>query len=368
LLSQRQAEADQALHAAERERQRLEARLAEARLALGASESPDHDLGCTLELTLEGSGQATVRVRYLVPCAVWRPAYRARLLGEEVELEAEALVWQATGEPWADVALAFSTARPTLGTSPPRLTEDVLRVRPRAAEEKKGVEVSVREERIQSTGEGGSEEELPGLDDGGEARLLQASGRTSVPGDGRPHRVPLFRFLAPAALELVCPAELTRVASLLARFPNTSGQVLLAGPVDLIREAGFVGRALLGFAAPGEVVKLSFGSLDGLQVVRSTDEQVEESRMTGRRTTTRTVTLHVSNARAEEARLVLEERLPVSEVKEVEIQVLTARCSPAPTTVSPDGVARLELSLPAHGTRTARFSWELAAAGKVSGI
>jgi uncharacterized protein (TIGR02231 family) len=368
LLSARQAEADETLRRGHLEGHRLEARLGEARRALEAAEAPDLDLDCTLELTLEGLGEARVRVRYLVPCAVWRPAYRARLLGEQVEVEAEALIWQATGEDWSEVRLRLSTARPTLGTSPPRLTEDALRVRPKAAEEKKVVEVAMREERIQTTGEGVEATELPGLDDGGEARLLEAPGRPSVPGDGQPHRVPLFRFQAPAALEQACPAELTPVVSLVARFPNTSGQVLLAGPVDLIRQAGFVGRALLGFAAPGETVKLSFGSLDGLQVVRATDERVEESRMSGRRVTTHTVTLHVSNARPEPARLVLEERIPVSEVKEVEVQVLTARCSPAPTSVSPQGVARLELALPAHGTGTARFTWELSAAGKVAGL
>jgi len=367
-LSARQAATDEALRLAEAELRRSQARLTEARRALAASEVAELDQACTLALTLQGSGLATVRVRYLVPCAVWRPAYRARLVGDQVQVEAEAVVWQATGEAWPQVALRFSTARPTLGTSPPRLVEDALRVRPKAAEEKKVVEVALREERIQTTGEGGGAAELPGLDDGGEARLLEAPGRTTVPSDGQPHRVPLFAFSAPAALEQVCPPELTPVASLLARFPNASGRVLLAGPVDLIRQAGFVGRSLVPFAAPGEVVKLSFGSIDGLQVVRSTEEKVEESRMTGRRTTTRTVTLHVSNARAEEARLVLEERVPVSEVKEVEVKVLGAQCSPAPTAVSPQGVARLELALPPHGTRVARFTWELSAAGKVAGL
>jgi Domain of unknown function (DUF4139)/N-terminal domain of unknown function (DUF4140) len=368
-LSERQDAAGEALRVTQAELARLERRLGEARAALTASEAREEDLECALHLTLEGSGPASVRVRYLVPCAVWRPAYRAQLAGAEVRVQAEALVWQATGEAWTDVALRFSTARPTLGTTPPRLVEDRLRIRPKAQEEKKVVDVAVREEIIQTTGEcGGGEPELPGLDDGGEARLLEAPGRTTVPSDGQPHRVPLFDFSAPAALEQVCPGELTPVASLVARFPNASGQVLLAGPVDLVRQAGFVGRSLLPFAAPGETVKLSFGSIDGLQVVRATDEKVDESRMTGRRTTTRTVTLHVSNARPEAATLVLEERLPVSEVKEVEVQVLAAQCSPPPASVSPHGIARLELSLPPHGTRTARFVWELSAAAKVAGV
>jgi uncharacterized protein (TIGR02231 family) len=180
--------------------------------------------------------------------------------------------------------------------------------------------------------------------------------------------VPLFSFESPATLERVCPAELTRLVSLVSRFPNTSGQVLLAGPVDLVRQAGFVGRSQLKFAAPGELVKLSFGSEDGLQIIRSFEETLDEARLTGRRTTTRKVTLHVSNARPEAARVVIEERLPVSEVKEVEVQVRQRGCDPAPSTVSKDGVARIEVDLPPNGTRTATFSWELAAASKVAGV
>ena len=52
-------------------------------------------------------------------------------------VEAEAVVWQRTGEDWKDVRLAFSTARPTLGTTPPRLAEDVLFTRAKQEQEKR---------------------------------------------------------------------------------------------------------------------------------------------------------------------------------------------------------------------------------------
>ncbi len=366
-LGTRQREADEAVRMAQVEHAQTEVRLAEGRRALMASEEQERDLECVLVLTLEGDGPAEIRVSYLVPCAVWRPAYRASLGAGTVLLEAEAVLWQSTGEAWNDVRLAFSTARPTLGTTPPTLVEDRIRTRPKAQEEKKVVDVAIREEVIQTAGEGGTPE-LPGLDDGGEARLLSATGAFTIKSDGLPHRVPLFAFESKASLERVCPAELTSLVSLVGRFPNTSGQVLLAGPVDLVRQSGFVGRSQLSFTAPGELVKVSFGSEDGLQIVRSTEEKVDEARLTGRRTTTRRVTLHVSNARPEPATLVVEERIPVSEVKEVEIQVLSKDCSPPPSVVTKDGIVRIELDLPAGGTRAAKFAWELSAAGKVAGV
>ncbi len=350
----------------------LRHRLTEATQALAASEQKTSALKCALELTVDApGGKAQLRASYLVPCAVWRPAYRATLQGESVKLEAEAIVWQRTGEDWSGIELWCSTARPTLGTKPPALTSDRLSLRPKRAEEKKVVDVAVREEVIQTVGEGGAaaSPQMPGLDDGGEARLLKAPALATVPSDGQAHRVPLSAFDAKARLERLCTPELTPLVSLVARFPNAGASVLLAGPVDLLRASGFVGRTQLKFAGQNETIALSFGSEDGLRVVRSVDEKRDEARLTGRRTTTKTVKLFVSNASGEPAKVVLEERVPVSEVKEVEVQVLTKDCTPGwPSAPTKDGLARVELDLAANSQQEAKFVWELQAASKVAGL
>jgi uncharacterized protein (TIGR02231 family) len=376
-VSRLQAECDEALRAARRELDRIERLLGETRSARALAEDAHRDLECSLALTLESDGPAQVAVRasYLVPCAAWRPAYRAKLARAadgtpRVRLETEAVVWQRTGETWDAVDVALSTARPTLGTTPPALVADELVTRPKQAIEKHAVHVALREEAIQVAAEaaapGGAE--MPGLDDGGEARLLRPAGRCSVPSDGQPHRLPLAAFETRAEIEHVCPAELTPLVSLVARFPNGSGDVLLAGPVDLVRDSGFIGRAQIRFAAPGETLKLSFGSEDGLRVVRTVDEKKDESRLTARHTTTRTVRHFVSNAAPLPQRVVLEERVPVSEVKEVEVEVLGAECQPTPSPLSKDGIARIPLELPAGGTRSTRFVWAVSASSKVTGL
>lgn len=344
--------------------------LAEVSAALVTAEGPERDLEGVLVMTLEGQGTAQITAVYLVPCAAWRPAYRATLRGGTVFLEVEAVAWQRTGEQWSGVEVAFSTARPTLGTTPPRLVEDRLATRPKAAEERRHVDVALREEIIPSSGEGGTGDApgLPGLDDGGEARVLVGLAPTEIPSDGLPHRLALQAFEAPATLERCCAPELGGAVVLVARFPNNTDQVLLAGPVDLIRESGFVGRAQLAFTAPGEIARLGFGSEDGLRVLRTVEENRDEARLTGRKTTRTVVSLFVSNASPSPAHVVLEERVPVSEVKDVEIGIITRECRPAPTQVSREGIARLEVDLPAGGTSRARFVWELAAAARVTGL
>jgi uncharacterized protein (TIGR02231 family) len=367
-LEARQAETAEALRRARRQEERARARHEEAVSAYAAAEAfAREDLTCALELTVEGAGRASLRARYLVPCAVWRPAYRATLDGEDVLVEREAVVWQSTGEAWDDVALAFSTARPTLGASPPTLEPDRLSLRPKSETERRVVAVAVREEVIPTAGEAGAPE-MPGLDDGGEARLLEASAAATVPCDGQPHRVPLGRFAAKAELENLCAAEQGSLVALVARFPNTSGEVLLAGPVQLLRGSGCVGQAQLGFVAAGETVKLSFGSDDGLRVRRQAEVATEESRLTSRRTKRHTIRLFVSNASPKPARLFVEERLPVSEVEEVKVELIDKECRPAPPVVSKDGIARFPFDLPPNGTKEARLVWELSATGKVAEI
>jgi hypothetical protein len=65
---------------------------------------------------------------------------------------------------------------------------------------------------------------------------------------------------------------------------------------------------------------------------------------------------------------VIEERVPVSEVKEVEVEVLARECQPQPAPLSKAGIARIGLDLPPHGRRETTFVWELSAAGKVAGV
>ncbi|MCY1014217.1 DUF4139 domain-containing protein [Pyxidicoccus sp. MSG2] len=369
--------ADAALRASNRDVIERRERLEEARGALARTEGPESklDVYAELEVGHPAGGSAVLSLTYLVPCAAWRPAYRATLeraeKGEVVTLECEAVVWQRTDEEWKDAELAFSTARPTLGASPPRLVEDWLWLRDKTEREKQVVEVAMREEVIQTTGEGGAakrEEGLPGMDDGGEPLTLLAQHRATVPPDGEPHRVPLFRFTAPAASEFLACPEQSPLVHRVARFDNTGPSVLLAGPVDLVRSSGYVGRAQLRFTGRGERVKLGFGSEDSLRVARKVDEEVETSRLTGRRVRTQRVKLYVSNMGARPESVALEERMPVSEVEAVEVMLLKDATRPAPNRVSEDGIVRFELAAPPRSQQELSLAYTVTSASKVAGL
>jgi len=349
------------LAAAERQRLRLRAQLE----AVG---TPASDCAATLilELSSLSDREATVEVDYIVPGAFWRPYHRARLelpavdlLGESgarLHFETDGCVWQNTGEDWRDVQLIFSTERPSLGSSPPRLSADVLRAKKTDAT----VVVESREQAIEVTGLGGGRRkrpEVPGIDDGGQPLSLRARVRSDVPSDGRPHRVPMSDFVAEARVSRVATPELAAAVFLRGETSNGGDGPILAGPVDLIRDSGYVGRTSVLFIAPGETFALGFGPEAGLRVQRGHEEEDEKRAALSSWTTTHhTVTLNLSNLGADAQAVTLTERVPVSEVEKVQIALDKRETTGAPS-VDKDGMVRWDVTLQPHGRETVKLGY-----------
>ncbi|WP_435837548.1 mucoidy inhibitor MuiA family protein, partial [Streptomyces chartreusis] len=361
------------LRAAEARLMAIAGELAQAQQAIHLAEERPAELIGHVELTVRTEVAERVRLRltHLTSCALWRPAYRAVLDGDAVTLETDAMVWQRTGEDWSDVRLTLSTARSALTTDPPRLTEDRLTLKDRSAAERRTVDVELREEEIAELGPvpvlG-----LPGVDDGGQTRVLHAPAAVSVPTDGRAHRVPLTAVTAVASSEFSSSPELSPLVTQVVRFDNTSGHALLAGPVDLVRGSGFTGRGTLSFTAPGAPVELAYGSDDDYRVIRHTEETRDTTTLTHRTVITHTVRLNVSRFSAPGERgeqiVTLRERIPVSEVSAVEVRLRKEACAPEPDEIDADGIARWDLPLAPGGHGTVTLVYEISASGKVSGL
>jgi uncharacterized protein (TIGR02231 family) len=368
----------EALRDARYRRGRLQEQLIRAQQAWEDAEDRPMVLSAHIQAVLElpaAVAGAELIIRHLTPCALWRPAYRATLEEDGPEqprllLERDAFVWQRTGEPWRDVRVTLSTARPARAAEPPYLASDVITLRERGSEERRTVEVDLREVEIPDVGPEGAAEPavlssvLPGVDDGGEARSLTVHQLITVPSDGRAHRVALGSTTASAAVELSCAPELAPVVVRTARFRNTSGEPLLSGPVDLVRGGGFVGRAELRFTAAGAAAEIGFGSEDAFRATRSVTESRETGALTGRSVRGREVGVTLSRFAppdADPVRVVVRERIPVSEVAAVEVRLDKERTTPPPDAVDADGIVRWELTLAPGEHRALSLRYDIAA-------
>jgi uncharacterized protein (TIGR02231 family) len=407
LWRDRLAALDERAHAAREERLALEVQLEDARAeawavgrALTAKRQTTARERASLFLSLpavaghagggdgreeaSASDRASVRVEveisYVVANACWRPLHRAELEdGADastgtLRLHTEGCVWQRTGEDWPGVRLVFSTERSSREAAPPPLSTDRLVVQKKSA----STHVALRQEEVATTGPGMGElggargspasGELPGLDDGGSTQRLRAGAPCSVRSDGRPHRARIGSFEAPAQLSLraipeVIPAVLRcSVQTCAAPYP------LLAGPVELVRNGGFVGRTAIKPVAPGERFELGWGPEGALRLVR--EEEIhggDPGLLSSQQVRVVDRTMRLSNLGPNSARLEILERIPVSELEKVKV-ALDPRRSHEGAVADEDGMVRLPITLEARGTATVRLGFELRAAADVTGL
>lgn len=374
------------------ERRRLDQQLerhqregGDLRSLITATGKLDSFAAASLELELLNPGSTSrrveLRVDYLVPGAMWRPWHTARLIEADTE-DSEArvhfrcagAVWQATGEDWSEVDLIFSTERPSLGVTPPRLATDWLRPRKRSST----VEVETREQKIHTAGLGAGQDEqeeltrgevddeLPGIDDGGEALELRGAVKATIPGDGRPYRVPIFEFESPAETALICAPERVAAVMLRSRQDNRGAHPLLAGPVDLVRNSGLVGRSSILFIAPGERFELGWGPDSNLRVHRSVVMLDHDRKLMSSWTRKpRRVELRLSNLSAKPCALELRERVAVSEIEKVEVEIGEVSRGATP---DDDGFVTWELELPGFGHEQIDLNWTLVVHDDVVGL
>jgi uncharacterized protein (TIGR02231 family) len=325
----------------------------------------DHALrgDLVVDLTVSEPG-GSLALEYHVPCAIWRPIYRATLdpTRPEVAVACEAAIWQATGEDWRDVALTFSTARPSKRATPPLLTEDPLRLTRKVD---KKIVAETREQAIANTGEGvATTERLQGVDDGGEVRVLAAATLATIASDGRMQRVPIATFKAPAELDRVARPEKSTLVHMRTRQANLAPHPLLAGPVELIGESGYVGTTSLGFIAPNERFVLGWGGDEALRIRREHHETRDTSRISGKQVITRTVGLALSNLGRETVRFRVEERIPVSELAEVEVAIDSKLTQP-PATADRDGIVAWTVELGPLAHKSISLTYQVTASSEV---
>ncbi|MBX2801056.1 MAG: DUF4139 domain-containing protein [Myxococcales bacterium] len=268
------------------------------------------------------------------------------------------MCWNATGEDWSEVSVVLSTARPGDQAEPPSLTDDLVSVQPRfdvVVEESEEVAVA-RPLGVRAT------TSLPGIDDGGTPFRHALSEPLDLPSDGRPVAVVLGEWEGDAVLGLRSVPEQSPTAIVRSEQTNTSGQPLLAGPVELVRDGTAVGRSQIRLVRPEASFGLGWGSDDAIQIVRRRAHEVERTKATGRQTHTFRIEMSVRNSGEEARSLELRERVPVSEIKD--ISVSDAEVLPAAET-DDEGFCTWSLELQPGDARTLEVSYVVRASGRV---
>jgi uncharacterized protein (TIGR02231 family) len=330
------------LDRAEKERElRENLEVARAKLATVRPRAGIRSRVATVEVEAGRAGSLALRFAYVAPGASWRPSYRASLdaASGDVNLVAEGVVRQSTGEDWSGVALRLSTASPARGVEPPLLTSWILRPVDPGQGALRGAKVVAEREEAKRGAYRNFRSLAPGVADaekGEEAGVAEANlarsaynvafevpGRSDVPADGRDHRVVLRSETLPGNLvyrtvpQFAPQAYLTSVTTSPADYP------LLAGPVRVFAGGAYLGSFPLEERGPGVELTLPFGVDNRVEVVRLPQPKSSgRSGLTGKqREVEMEFRTQVHNLQDHPVKLVLEDRVPVSEDERIEVEL-----------------------------------------------
>ena len=330
-------------------------------------------------------GEFELEVSYLVSRASWHPLYDLKVDTQEKQLNLTYLaeVKQSTGEDWQNVALVLSTAKPGLGTLPPKLEpwyidahkpvpSTIARSRKKqqarslsASEESYSAPVASAAmmedadelvERPESYRE--AETVAATVAQSGSVVTFDVSGGGNIPSDGTPYKVTIFRDRYPARLEYVAIPRLVSFTYLQAAITNpATGVTLLPGKANILREQTFVGTTTLENIAPNQEFTLNLGIDEGWKIERNlVQRQVDKKLIGNKKRVTYAYRLIINNLQARESSLKLTEQLPVSRDENIKVRLVQTEPK---IKLGEMGLLEWSLTLPEDGKQEISYQFTL---------
>jgi uncharacterized protein (TIGR02231 family) len=288
-----------------------------------------------------GAGEFHLEVSYVVYGASWVPLYDLRVQTGQKTLQLSYLaeITQKTGEDWQNVSLMLSTAKPGLGTIPPKLDPwyiDVYSPKPEAAMmvrrakmapaammdmalaapaggigfAESNVAAETMEEPLYE-----AETVVAEVSQQGGVVTFQLGGGGNIPSDGNPHKATILYDNFPCQFtHVTMPPHLVSFAYLRAEVKNRAeGATLLAGEANIFRDETFVGKTHLPHIGPSQEFKLNLGIDEGIKLERElVERQVDKKFMGGNRRITFAYKILVTNLLNRNIQLELNDRIPHS--------------------------------------------------------
>ncbi|MBH8563159.1 mucoidy inhibitor MuiA family protein [Nostoc sp. CENA67] len=325
------------------QQEELDKQLQALRASLQKIQTPHSQKSLNLIVAIEsaGEGEFEFELSYIVDYASWTPLYDLRVnnTSKIVHLNYLAEVTQNTGEDWIDVALTLSTAKPGLGTLPPKLepwyidtpSQRNVRVRQRRIEEfdlaaprSAAVEANHQEpEELAAESLIPAETVVAELSQQGSVVTFKLNGGGNIPSDGTPHKTAIFNDNFPCSFDYVAMPRLVSFAYLQANVKNPSnGATLLPGKANIFRDNIFVGTTNLENIAPGQEFNLNLGIDEALKIERElVERQVDKKLISNLRRTTYGYRLLITNLLNQETHVKITEQLPVSRNEQIKVRL-----------------------------------------------
>ena len=342
-VSEEVAAADAAIRDAQRQQREFDRQI--ARLESDRAIRPPNKLEVRVDVAASAATKAKFRVTYAVRNARWAPLYDARLdTGAKdrkpaLELVRRAEITQATGEDWPNVALSVSTVRTARGGDAPELSSLIVQYPQAVAPAPAGVAMdhaplARSAAKVAAPALQQADEREAVADVGGFQVMYRIQGRVSVgASEGAKSLRVSTATIAPDLVVRSVPV-IDPTGFLEASFKQNEDAPLLPGRVAIYRDGVFVGRGQMKAASKDETVRLGFGADDKVKIERSVVNRNEGSAgliVTTSKTDERSFKTTVRNGHDFPISVSIEDRLPVSENEDIQVEMLSSTTPPSAT-------------------------------------
>ncbi|MBN2812727.1 MAG: DUF4139 domain-containing protein, partial [Bacteroidales bacterium] len=144
-----------------------------------------------------------------------------------------------------------------------------------------------------------------------------------IPSDNKQYTINIQDYKLPATYEYYCAPKLDRESFLVARITGWEKYNLISGEMNLFFEGTYVGKSYLNVRNTSDTLDLSLGRDRSIVVTRvKLKDFTEEKTIGSNKRETRAWEITVRNTKKQAVDLRLEDQLPVSMNKDIEVEPL----------------------------------------------
>lgn len=319
--------------------------------------------------TLVSVANAKIEWSYLVTNASWTPFYDVRVKDtkSELQLVSKAYITQGTGESWKNVILKLSTTNPNESGSKPELSTNYLNYNtPITYREVKVANTpTIRGARANGTAyyvdgvRTGDVATSPGIATAQQTAVnieFTVTSAYTIPSDNTPHQVDLMVNNLKAEYAYGAVPKLDKDAFVTAKVAGNDLQNQVSGEANIYFDGTFVGKTLIN-GTTSDSMLISLGRDKRIQIQRVLLKDFSSKSFSGStKKELNTWEISIRNTRKEPVVIVLEDQVPVSTDKDIEVKLLNAGTATFDETT---GKLSWKLTLEAEQSQSVRFSFEV---------
>ncbi len=321
-----------------------------------------------------------LQITYNIRNAGWFPLYDIKAVNTEKPLNIayKANVYQQTGSDWKDVKITLSTGDPNTNNTKPTLNPKYLNFvynRPLMRKRAQGVaamskaQAAPAMEMDDSALQEVAEEELaapvpPAYNNTVTAKQegitntsFQITKKYTINSNEEVTVIEIDNFEMPAEYEHYVAPEMNEDVFLTAKLGNWEQYNLLAGEANIYFEGSYAGKTQIDPQATTENLVISLGVDPGIVVKRKQLDNFKSKSFIGAtKIVDRGYEISVKNNKNVAVKLILEDRIPVTQNKEIKIEDFKIGNAKYNTK---KGILQWELAVPSKGSEKKQFSYRV---------